>query len=336
MIQTGKSNEEFLKIEKEIAELEDELSKIAEDFEPYEAIIHFETIKAKHKFIRFCKNYALIDKFSYALKRFFCCQHLPPQGRLFMGKEALMIKNMNLSRPEQMNWPNLDISGCSRIFRWIFSILFVLIAILITSSAIALCTLYVSSTSACTNYDETTLLTTAKAAGGQTLYCFCAAHFTEIYTDTKIKSACEDLSNTILYANIMQVGASLVSSISNVLLLVVVGLTSRYVLKPDSKPKEYSFIFVGVLLSNYINASILPLIMNGDIFGFQSLTYLKFIDFIDFSKVAIFKDYTTDWYAVVGPYYMNFLIIAITSPIVNLVITCLSGCWLNWKVKRAC
>jgi hypothetical protein len=41
MIQTGKSNEEFLKIEKEITELEDELSKISEEFEPYEAIIHF-------------------------------------------------------------------------------------------------------------------------------------------------------------------------------------------------------------------------------------------------------------------------------------------------------
>ena len=76
--------------------------------------------------------------------------------------------------------------------------------------------------------------------------------------------------------------------------------------------------------------------MNGDIFGFQSLSYLKFMDFIDFDKVAIFKDYTTDWYAVVGPYYMNFLIIAITSPIVNVVITCFSGCMLNWKVKRAC
>jgi hypothetical protein len=309
---------------------------LAEDFEPYEAIVHFETIKAKHKFIRFCKNYALVDKFSYALKRFFCCQHLPPQGRLFMGKDPLMIRSMNLSRPEQINWPNLDISSFSRLLRWVFSIIFVLIAILITSSAIALCTLYVSSTSACTNYDETTLLSQANAAGGQTLYCYCAAHFTEIYTDKKVEEACHSLSNTILYANIMQVGASLVSSISNVVLLIVVGLISRNLLKPDSKPKEYSFIFVGVLVSNYINSSILPLIMNGDIFGFQSLSYLKFMDFIDFDKVAIFKDYTTDWYAVVGPYYMNFLIIAITSPIVNVVITCFSGCLLNWKVKRAC
>ena len=66
---------------------------------------------------------------------------------------------------------------------------------------------------------------------------------------------------------------------------------------------------MGVLISNYINASVLPLVMNGDIFGFQSLQYLKFIDFIDFNKVSVFKDYDVDWYAVVAPYYMNFLII---------------------------
>ena len=76
--------------------------------------------------------------------------------------------------------------------------------------------------------------------------------------------------------------------------------------------------------------------MNGDIFGFQSLSYLKFIDFIDFSKVAIFRDYTIDWYAVVAPYYMNFLIIAIVSPIINLVVTCLFDCFTKWRVRRAC
>ena len=76
--------------------------------------------------------------------------------------------------------------------------------------------------------------------------------------------------------------------------------------------------------------------MNGDIFGFQSLQYLKFLDFIDFKKVSIFKDYDRDWYAVVGPYYMNFLIIAIISPLINIFITCVTGCLRNWKVKRAC
>lgn len=90
------------------------------------------------------------------------------------------------------------------------------------------------------------------------------------------------------------------------------------------------------MLSNYINASILPLIMNGNIFGFQSLTYLNFIKFIEFNNVAVFKDFTIDWYAVVAPYYINFLIIACTSPLINLVVCCLSDWWLRYRVKKAC
>lgn len=76
--------------------------------------------------------------------------------------------------------------------------------------------------------------------------------------------------------------------------------------------------------------------MNGDIFGFQSLKYLTFIDFIDFDRVAVFKDYNIDWYAIVGPYYMNFLIIAIISPVINLLINCVFGCYNNYKVRKAC
>jgi len=76
--------------------------------------------------------------------------------------------------------------------------------------------------------------------------------------------------------------------------------------------------------------------MNGDIFGFQSLEYLKFLDFIDFSKVAIFKDFDTDWYAVVSPYYMTFLIIASLSPLINLFVYYISNCFMHWSVRRAC
>ncbi len=179
----------------------------------------------------------MFDKLSDQFTKFICCQANPPANQLFMGKTPLIIKSMNLSRPEQINWQNLDISVCSRFLRFIFSILFLVIAILITTSLIALCTLYVSSTSACSNYDTTTLLPAAQSAGGQTLYCYCAAHFSDIYTDVLIKDACSSLSNSILYANLMQIGASLVSAVSNVILVVIVGVIAKYLLKPDSKPK---------------------------------------------------------------------------------------------------
>ena len=76
--------------------------------------------------------------------------------------------------------------------------------------------------------------------------------------------------------------------------------------------------------------------MNGNIFGFQSLEYLKFIDFIDFSRVSVFKDYDVDWYAVVAPYYINFMIIAIIGPIISLITYSISNCLTYRKVRKAC
>ena len=76
--------------------------------------------------------------------------------------------------------------------------------------------------------------------------------------------------------------------------------------------------------------------MNGDIFGFQSLTYLRFMDFIDFNNVAVFKDYNRDWFAIVAPYYMTFLIIAIISPIINLFTSCLWSSWTKCRIQSAC
>ena len=88
-----------------------------------------------------------------------------------------MIESMNLSRPEEYNWNNLDISTCSRVLRVIFSILLVIIMIAITSSLIAFCTLYVSSTSSCSSFDSTTTLEVAVASDEQTLYCYCNANY---------------------------------------------------------------------------------------------------------------------------------------------------------------
>ncbi len=133
----------------------------------------------------------------------------------------------------------MDISKGSRFIRWFFAILLLIVFIAITTGLIAICTLYVSSTSSCTDFDPNVITTVAlaKAKGSQAVYCFCAHHFTEIYTNPTYNDACGSLSNTILFTNLIQVGASLVSSISNFILILVIGVIAKYVLKPDSKPK---------------------------------------------------------------------------------------------------
>ena len=139
-----------------------------------------------------------------------------------------------------------------------------------------------------------------------------------------------------MLANGLQIGASVVSAITNVLLIVIVGLIGEYLYKPETKPKEYSFIFIGVLVSNYINSTLLPLILNGNIYGFESSTYLRWATFIDFSRVSIFKDFDVNWFAVISPYYTNFFIIACLTPIAQLMIFCIRRCFRNWRVKRKC
>ena len=108
-----------------------------------------------------CKKYALVDSFGYNLKRCICCMpHLPERNK-FLGKDELIIKSSSLARPEQYNWNNVDISSGSRFCRVILSLLIILISIVITSSLIAFCTLYVSSTSSCASFDKEMNLATA-------------------------------------------------------------------------------------------------------------------------------------------------------------------------------
>ena len=334
--QTEKDGEDLKEYEAELEKIEDEIEAISEEFEPLYAIVHFRNLKAKYSFINMCKKYALVNKLSYKLRRCLCCMPQQPERQRFLGKEEILIESTDLARPEEYNWPNMDISLCSKVVRVILSVLLLIVVIAITSSLIVFCTLYVSTTSSCANYDANTSLTQALAGDSQTLFCYCNANFHLIYVDSSIQNACTNIERDILVSNLLQVGASLVSAITNVILIVIVALIAEYLLKPATKPGEYSFIFVGVLISNYINSTLLPLILNGNIFGFKSVTYLQWVSFIDLNRLSIFSDFDRDWFAIISPYYTNFFIIAAVLPPIQLLVFCLKRSLLVWWVERKC
>ena len=93
-------------------------------------------------------------------------------------------------------------------------------------------------------------------------------------------------------------------------------------------------MFALVLLTNWFNTSVMPLLINGDIFSFKMVSYLSFIDFIDVAKIAIFSDFDRDWYAILGPYYITFFIILCILPFGSLTAFILKYCGINWWVKR--
>ena len=47
-----------------------------------------------------------------------------------------------------------------------------------------------------------------------------------MYTDTNVMSFCSDISNKVLVTNILQIAASIVSSITNVILSIVIAVVS--------------------------------------------------------------------------------------------------------------
>jgi len=148
---------------------------------------------------------------------------------------------------------------------------------------------------------------------------------------------CGSVSNKVLITNTLQIGASVVSAVSNVLLAILITIIAKYLLRPNSIPKEYSFIFWGVLISNVINTGIIPLLLNANVFGVEFYTYIKFINFIDFNQLSIFSDFTADWYALISPYYVNFIIIGcLVTPVLSFFVFSFKHCFKMWRIKRNC
>lgn len=91
------------------------------------------------------------------------------------------------------------------------------------------------------------------------------------------------------------------------------------------------------MISNYLNATILPLVLNANIYGTQLSNYLKFLNFMNFDNLSIFDDFTVDWYGIISPYYVTFIIIAsFISPIIGFIVMSLKNCLKQWKIMRMC
>lgn len=66
------------------------------------------------------------------------------------------------------------------------------------------------------------------------------------------------------------------------------------------------------------------------------MEYLKFAKFIDFNNVTVFKDFDTDWYAVISPYYTMFFLVAAASPLIQLFAFYIKRTFVNWRIKKMC
>jgi hypothetical protein len=120
---------------------------------------------------------------------------------MFLQKFPISIRSNRLSRPEEINWRNIDLSSASITIRYILSLLLVLIVIAITSALISLSTLYAASISSCQTYiapnanTYNTIISQinyAKTQNEAYQFCFCSDNFQSIYTDSDINSFCKN------------------------------------------------------------------------------------------------------------------------------------------------
>lgn len=104
---------------------------------------------------------------------FCCCIDDFPNDHKFRGK-ALKIKNTKVVDPEEINWDSFDISWCSKITRVLLAIFVVLVFIVICSTLVALCSIFIQTNAVnCSGYDSITYETAKTTSDSMTVTCFC-------------------------------------------------------------------------------------------------------------------------------------------------------------------
>jgi hypothetical protein len=90
-------------------------------------------------------------------------------------------------------------------------------------------------------------------------------------------------------------------------------------MKPQTNSDAYVTNFVCILAAIIINSAIIPLLLNASIFGGRPVLFFTWINFQNFNLLQSYSDFLRKWYAYVGPFYLNFFLIAVVTPWINLI-----------------
>ena len=92
---------------------------------------------------------------------------------MFKGK-VLKVKNVKVTDPEEINWDSFDITWCSKITRVILAILVVLVFIVVCSTLVALCSIFIQTNAVnCSGYNSISYDVAKVATDSMTVTCFC-------------------------------------------------------------------------------------------------------------------------------------------------------------------
>ena len=197
----------------------------------------------------------------------------------------------------------------------LLAIIIILIFLFICSTLVALCSIFITTNTVdCTGLGSISKQVAEASTDPRVKTCFCNSALFDIFNQD-VQSLCRDIFKTLYIENLLQVVASIVSTITN----FIFGLLLTKIIE-FTKPKNQSsslvtqsFVF---FLFLFINSIALPLLIYSDLNGVKPASFVSLIKVL-FPNVEIFNmdsfkyynDYTTLWYKNVSPYFTNFLIV---------------------------
>lgn len=131
----------------------------------------------------------------------------------------------------------------------------------------------------------------------------------------------------------LQAVAALTSTITNLLIAILVTIVISF-MKPKTNSDASVTEFVSILIATLINSVTIPLLLNASIFGGRPILFLSWINFENFSSLQSYSDFSRNWYAYVGPFYLNFFLIAMLTPWINLLQVSVKQAWRRFRLRN--
>lgn len=123
-----------------------------------------------------------------------CCVDEVQEKYLYRGR-PLKIKSAKVPEPEDINWESYEIGTCGKIVRVIIAILIILVFIFISTSIIALCSIYINThASDCEGVDiskECVNSTTVTCTSAEKV-CYCNKNVFTALNDDKMNGYCKN------------------------------------------------------------------------------------------------------------------------------------------------
>jgi hypothetical protein len=263
-----------------------------------------------------------------------CCR-VPIEGPLQYRGQEVVLEVDEIPSPENIQWENLDISGCNRALRTIIVVLIILLSLTLSSLLIGL--VYIlgkaETSVTCTDTIPTYEEATVPGATEKVIVCYCKAHITSL--TNPLNSFCLPKLQLIIAGVAIQLGVAVVTVVMNQFYYLMVYLSIRF-LRLRYKQNFFSMQTVAIFVSIFINAGLLPLLVSSNINGVilaKSAIFILDLFKLNTSNITYFTDFTREWYFSFVPYVITYVIIDMVNPLIRLALAQLQFCCLESKLQ---